>query len=44
MPDGAEKGQTRKKCTVIVLAAGSGSRMGTAIQKQYLELEGKPVL
>lgn len=33
-----------KKCTAIVLAAGSGRRMGTRIQKQYLELEGKPVL
>lgn len=28
----------------IVLAAGRGSRMGTSIQKQYLEIEGKPVL
>lgn len=28
----------------IVLAAGKGSRMGTAVQKQYLEIEGKPVL
>lgn len=32
------------KCTAIVLAAGQGKRMGTKVQKQYLELEGKPVL
>ena len=34
----------RKKCTAIVLAAGQGKRMGTKIQKQFLEIEGKPVL
>lgn len=32
------------KCTAIVLAAGQGKRMGTNIQKQYLELDGKPIL
>lgn len=32
------------KCTAIVLAAGQGKRMGTKIQKQYLEIQGKPVL
>ncbi len=32
------------KCTAIVLAAGQGKRMGTQIHKQYLELNGKPVL
>ena len=31
-------------CTAIVLAAGSGKRMGTKIAKQYLEIEGKPLL
>lgn len=31
-------------CTAIVLAAGRGSRMGTAVAKQYLELEGHPVV
>lgn len=31
-------------CTAIVLAAGQGKRMGTMIQKQYLEIGGKPVL
>ena len=34
----------REKCTAVVLAAGKGSRMGTKIQKQYLEICGKPVL
>ena len=32
----------KKKCTAIVLSAGQGKRMGTAIQKQYIELSGKP--
>ena len=34
----------KKKCTAIVLAAGQGKRMGTKIQKQYLEVFGRPVL
>lgn len=34
----------KEKCTAIVLAAGQGKRMGTKVQKQYLELLGKPVL
>ena len=34
----------KAKCTAIVLAAGQGKRMGTKIQKQYLEIHGKPVL
>ena len=34
----------KKRCTAIVLAAGQGRRMGTKVQKQYLEIEGKPVL
>lgn len=29
---------------VIIVAGGSGSRMGTEIPKQFLELSGKPVL
>ncbi len=32
------------KCTAIVLAAGQGKRMGTKVQKQYLEIDEKPVL
>lgn len=34
----------KKKCTAIVLAAGQGKRMGTKVQKQYLEIDGRPVL
>ena len=34
----------KQPCTAIVLAAGSGKRMGTKVQKQYLELAGKPIL
>lgn len=34
----------KKKCTAIVLAAGQGKRMGSKVQKQYLEIEGKPIL
>lgn len=34
----------KEKCTAIVLAAGQGKRMGTKVQKQYLEIQGKPVL
>lgn len=33
-----------KNCTAIVLSAGQGKRMGSGIQKQYIELEGKPVI
>lgn len=34
----------KEHCTAIVLAAGQGKRMGTKIHKQYLLLDGKPVL
>lgn len=34
----------RKFCTAVVLAAGQGKRMGTKVAKQYLEIEGKPLL
>lgn len=34
----------KEHCTAIVLAAGRGRRMGTKTAKQYLELQGKPVL
>ena len=34
----------REHCAAIVLAAGRGRRMGTQTAKQYLELEGKPIL
>jgi 2-C-methyl-D-erythritol 4-phosphate cytidylyltransferase len=35
--------EQRKKIAVIV-AGGSGTRMGSAVPKQFLELAGKPVL
>lgn len=31
-------------CTAVVLAAGRGSRMGTAVAKQYLSLGGRPLV
>ena len=34
----------KEHCTAIVLAAGRGRRMGTKTAKQYLELQGEPVL
>ena len=34
----------KNRCAAIILAAGQGKRMGTKIQKQYLELNGTPVL
>lgn len=33
----------KKFCTAVVLAAGKGSRMGTAVAKQYLTLGDKPI-
>lgn len=34
----------KKYCTAIVLAGGSGKRMGSEVHKQYLLMGGKPVL
>jgi len=34
----------RRDVAAIVLAAGKGSRMESRIQKQYLELEGRPLI
>jgi 2-C-methyl-D-erythritol 4-phosphate cytidylyltransferase len=31
-------------CTAVILAAGQGKRMHSAVQKQYLLLHGYPVL
>lgn len=36
--------ENKKHCTAIVLSAGQGKRMGADVQKQYIELEGKPVI
>ena len=33
-----------KRCTAIVLSAGSGSRMHSDVAKQYMELAGLPVI
>ncbi|MDO4621726.1 MAG: 2-C-methyl-D-erythritol 4-phosphate cytidylyltransferase [Eubacteriales bacterium] len=32
------------RCTAIVVAAGSGTRMGGKVKKQFLEVNGKPIL
>lgn len=32
------------KCTAIILAAGQGKRMNSKVQKQFLMLDGKPLL
>lgn len=34
----------KKKCTAIVLAAGRGSRMGSGVAKQYMLLQGRPLI
>ena len=34
----------KKDCTAIVLSSGQGKRMGTSVQKQYIELQGKPII
>lgn len=36
--------QNKKRCAAIVLAAGQGKRMGTSVQKQYIEMNGKPLI
>ena len=33
----------KRRCTAVVLAAGSGSRMHAATAKQFMELAGKPL-
>lgn len=34
----------KKRCTAILLAAGSGRRMGGDVAKQYMELGGRPLI
>lgn len=36
--------QPYRRCTAILLAAGSGTRMGGPVRKQYMQLCGRPVL
>jgi len=36
--------KTKKRCTAILLAAGSGSRMKSTVAKQYMLLRGKPLI
>lgn len=34
----------KKRCTAVVLAAGSGSRMKSNVAKQYMEVNGRPLI
>lgn len=34
----------KKRCTAVVLAAGSGSRMKSTVAKQYMLIDGKPLI
>lgn len=34
----------KKQCTAVVLAAGSGSRMHSKVAKQFMEVQGKPLV
>lgn len=36
--------RNRKKCSAIILAAGVGRRMNSKVPKQFMELQGKPVI
>lgn len=38
------KNENKKRCTAIVLAAGSGSRMRSGVAKQFMLLKGKPLI
>ena len=33
-----------KKCAAIVLAAGSGKRMKSNVKKQYMQINGRPLI
>lgn len=36
--------KNEKRCTAIVLAGGSGSRMKSTVAKQYMDLAGRPLI
>lgn len=36
--------RTKKRCTAVLLAAGSGSRMQSSVAKQFMLLDGKPLI
>lgn len=36
--------KNKKHCTAVILSAGQGKRMGTDVQKQYIELLGRPII
>ena len=38
------KAVRQERSAAIVLAAGSGSRMGSETKKQYMQIGGKPVI
>ncbi len=39
-----QQNHEKKRCTAILLAAGSGSRMKSTVAKQYMLLNGKPLI
>lgn len=44
MEEKRAENEKKKRCTAVVLAAGSGKRMGSETAKQFMLLEGKPVI
>lgn len=44
LSDGDDMDNIKKKCTAVVLAAGSGSRMKSNTAKQFMLLKGKPLI
>ncbi len=37
-------GKMKKRCTAVVLAAGIGKRMKSSVAKQFIQLDGKPLI
>ena len=40
----SEERAEKKRCTAVILAGGSGSRMKSGVAKQFMLLDGKPLL